>query len=146
MPVEMINLIISLPGTSAATEAFIKASNASVDNFAWSLALDASGDYLVVGGIFEDGPGTGIDATPGEGLRGAGATYSFLRTGTAWAQLHYIKAFNAGMSDHFGGAISVSGDGRTLAIGASLESSSGTGVDSTPNEAATGSGAVYLYR
>jgi hypothetical protein len=40
----------------------------------------------------------------------------------------------------------MSRDGRTLAIGASLESSSGTGVGSTPDDAAMGAGAVYLYR
>lgn len=134
------------PGGAWEQDAFIKASNASVDEFGWSLALDASGTRLVVGGIFEDGNGMGVDATPGEGLQGAGAAYVYLRATEGWYERHYIKAFNAGMSDHFGGSVSLSNDGRTLAIAASLESSSGTGIGSTPNERAPGAGAVYVYR
>lgn len=127
-------------------DAFIKASNASVDEYGWSLALSAAGDRLVVGGIFEDGAGMGIDATPSEGFIGSGAAYVYLRTGSAWFERHYIKAFNVGAGDHFGGSVALSSDGNTLAVGAPLESSSGTGVGSTPNEGAQGSGAVYVYR
>ncbi len=138
--------IFQFDGSIWAQQAFLKASNAEIDQFGWALALDGTGDYLVVGGIFEDGNGTGIDAIPSEGALGSGAAYAFIRRGTAWEELHYIKAFNTGAGDHFGGAVAMSSDGRTLAIGASLESSSGTGVGSTPDDAAMGAGAVYLYR
>ena len=39
----------------------------------------------------------------------------------------------------------MSDDGNTLAVGAGREDSSGTGVDSMPNEGAANSGAVYLF-
>ncbi len=138
--------IFQYSGIDWTQQAFLKASNAEIDQFGWALALDGTGDYLVVGGIFEDGNGTGIDAIPAEGALGSGAAYAFIRRGTAWEEVHYIKAFNTDAGDHFGGAVAMSRDGRTLAIGASLESSSGTGVGSTPDDAAMGAGAVYLYR
>jgi len=139
---------IFTPGSSGdwRQDAFIKASNASVDEYGWSLAIDASGSRLVVGGIFEDGAGMGVDATPSEGAIGAGAAYVYLRGGEGWYERHYIKAFNVGRGDHFGASVSLSSSGSLLAVGAPIESSSGTSVGSTPNEGAPGSGAVYIYR
>ena len=45
----------------------------------------------------------------------------------------------------FGVAVALSGDGRTLAVGAPYESSAATGVNGESNDTATESGAVYVY-
>jgi hypothetical protein len=54
-------------------------------------------------------------------------------------------ASNTETVDLFGTSVALSGDGNTLAVGAVLEASSSTGINSTPNESASGAGAVYVY-
>lgn len=58
----------------------------------------------------------------------------------------YVKASNTEADDYFGDAIAISGDGNTLAVGASNEGSDADGIngDETDNSAG-GSGAVYVY-
>ncbi len=57
----------------------------------------------------------------------------------------YFKATNTGIGDQFGSAVSLSKDGMTLAVGALWESSSASGINQTPNDAANNSGAVYVF-
>lgn len=57
-----------------------------------------------------------------------------------------FKASNPGMSDRFGFALALSGDGNTLAVGAFNEASASSGVGSTPDDTLPGAGAVYVYR
>jgi FG-GAP repeat protein len=57
----------------------------------------------------------------------------------------YAKASNSDPGDAFGIALAVSGDGNTLAVGARIEASSTSGIDSTPNNSAPGAGAVYVF-
>jgi hypothetical protein len=67
-------------------------------------------------------------------------------TGT-WApkNIGYIKASNTSKDDAFGYAVALSGDGNTLAVGATNEDSAAKGVNSTAKGTATNSGAVYVY-
>lgn len=58
----------------------------------------------------------------------------------------YFKASNTGMLDYFGASLALSGDGRTLAVGAVLEDSIATGIDGDQmNAGAVDSGAVYVF-
>ncbi len=58
-----------------------------------------------------------------------------------------LLASNAGGNDAFGAAISLSGDGNTLAVGARGEQSLGTGINpAMRTDNAGGVGAVYLFR
>jgi hypothetical protein len=60
-------------------------------------------------------------------------------------QSAFIKPSNTGQDDQFASAVAVSGD--TLAAGAPFEDSSGIGVNGNQsNNAASDSGAVYVYR
>ncbi|UXD89406.1 integrin [Thalassolituus hydrocarboniclasticus] len=131
-----------------AQQAYIKASNSGRDDhFGHAVALSADGDSLAVSAPVESSSATGIngeqmdDAAPG-----SGAVYLFQRTEAGWAQPAYIKASNTGELDFFGNSVALSADGQTLAVGASEEASSATGIngDQTNNNA-VGSGAVYLY-
>ena len=125
-----------------AQQAYAKASNAgAVDAFGTSVAV--SGDTVVVGAPSEDSSSTGVNSTPNESASGSGAAYVFVRTGTTWTQQAYLKAGNTGSVDAFGTSVAVSGD--TIVIGAPSEDSSSTGVNSTPNESASGSGAAYVF-
>ena len=70
----------------------------------------------------------------------------FNRDGSTWSQQAYIKASNAEANDSFGDAVSLSGDGDTLAVGASGEDSEVTGIGGYQGDnSASEAGAVYLY-
>jgi hypothetical protein len=57
-----------------------------------------------------------------------------------------VKSSNTGADDFFGGAVSVSADGNTLAIGADTEASNATGVGGKQiDDSAPAAGAVYMY-
>jgi len=58
----------------------------------------------------------------------------------------YVKASNTDAGDWFGWSVAISGDGKTMAIGATAEASNATGTngDQTSNTSPT-SGAVYVF-
>lgn len=61
----------------------------------------------------------------------------------------YFKASNTDAGDHFGGGVALSGDGETLAVGASWEDTAAFGIQDDPsnnNSDAYSSGAVYVFR
>ncbi len=62
------------------------------------------------------------------------------------AAITYLKASNTEANDWFGWSVAISGDGKTMAIGAPTEASNATGVngDQTSNTSPT-SGAVYVF-
>ena len=58
----------------------------------------------------------------------------------------YFKASNTNSQDYFGHAVALSGDGKTMAVGACYESSSATGVNGTESDNSfDDSGAVYIF-
>jgi hypothetical protein len=125
--------------------AYGKASNTGGgDNFGTSVAL--SGDTLVVGAFGEDSAAQGVGGNQtDDSFPESGAVYVFRRTGAAWQQEAYLKASNTGPDDRFGASVALSGD--TLAVGARTESSAAEGVGGNEdNDAAEGSGAVYVFR
>jgi hypothetical protein len=67
-------------------------------------------------------------------------------TGTLAAAIGYFKASNTGGSDLFGHSVALSGDGRTLAVGASGEDGGATGIDGDQaDDSAIDAGAVYVF-
>jgi len=129
-------------GTSWSQQAYLKASNTgSEDWFGHSVTI--SGDTIAVGAHFEDSGTTGVNSTPDEGAKNSGAAYVFVRSGTSWSQQAYLKASNTGAGDEFGYSVAVSGD--TVVVGANWEDSSTTGVNSTPDDGASDSGAAYVF-
>ena len=123
-------------------QVYLKASNTGTDdNFGMSVAV--SGDTVVVGAPLEDSSTTGVNRVPDEGATDSGAAYMFVRSGGGWSQQAYLKASNTGSNDYFGESVAVSDD--TVVLGASGEASSTSGVNSPPNEAASDSGAAYVF-
>lgn len=126
---------------------YFKASNAeSQDNFGHSLAISADGSTMVVGAPYEDSGARGIG---GDELHNyapdSGAAYVFVRDGDTWKQQAYLKSANAEADDQFG-AVAISADGDTIAVGAPREASAATGVggDAKDNSMAA-AGAVYVF-
>jgi hypothetical protein len=139
-------------GAAWSQQAYVKASNTeSADLFGNSLALSGDGNTLAVGAPLEDSNLTGVtpgpvnEFTSGNLAMDAGAVYVYTRTAGTWAMQVYVKASNAGAGDNFGTSVALSGDGSTLAVGAPLEASSSTGINSTPNRASGSAGAVYVF-
>ena len=132
-------------------ESFIQASNAGLnDQFGSTLAISGDGDTLAVSAVFEDGGGAGVN--PGrddDAIAQSGAVYLFERRAGAWSETAYVKASNAGEpgdGDTFGYAISLSGDGNTLAVGAPSEDSASAVIDGdAADNASEASGAVYVF-
>jgi len=85
---------------------------------------------MVVGAAAEDSAAKGINGNQADhSALNAGAVYVFVRSGGNWVQQAYVKASNAKAGDQFGASLALSGDGNTLAVGATGESSSATGVN-----------------
>jgi hypothetical protein len=129
--------------------AYVKASNTDAyDVFGAAVALSGDGDSLAVGAYGESSSATGIG---GDELNNAafqsGAVYVFRRGATGWSQEVYVKTLDASVFDGFGRALALSVDGTTLAVGAPGESSAIPGIDGdSTNDAASGSGATYVFR
>jgi hypothetical protein len=102
-----------------------------------------SADTVVVGARCEDSGTTGVNSTPNESATDSGAAYVFVRSGGIWSQQAYLKASNTGESDEFGSSVAVSED--IVVVGACLECSGTTGVNSSPNESAFRSGSAYVF-
>jgi mRNA-degrading endonuclease HigB of HigAB toxin-antitoxin module len=123
-------------------QAYLKASNTGVnDRFGGEVAV--AGDTVVVGASEEDSSTTGVNSTSDESTSNAGAAYVFTRSAGVWTQQAYLKSSNTGVNDNFGFSVGVAGD--TVVVGAHLEDSSTTGVNSTPDDSANSAGAAYVF-
>jgi hypothetical protein len=144
--------VFTRTGPTWAQQAYIHASNAEAgDSFGVVVALSDDGNTLLTASLDEDCLATGVNPQGCDddraADRSAGAAYIFVRSGTTWSQQAFIKASNSGANDWFGSRSALSGDGNTAAFGASLEDSSGRGVDGTQgDDKAPESGAVYFFR
>jgi hypothetical protein len=103
-----------------------------------------------VGATGEDSAAIGVD---GDKLSNAaadsGAVYIFARTGQAWSEQTYIKAWNTGATDMFGFSVALSDNGTTLAVAAPQEDSAQAGVQNgnayVENGNVPEAGAAYIY-
>jgi hypothetical protein len=123
-------------------QAFLKSANSGgSDKFGNSVAIQ--GDTIAVGAPGESSSATGVNGVPDNNSAGSGAVYIFGRNGGTWTQQAFLKTSNTGEGDLFGTSVALSGD--VLVAGAPFEDSSGTTVNSTPNELAAESGAAYVF-
>ncbi|WP_137920874.1 integrin [Hydrogenophaga sp. 2FB] len=123
-------------------QAYVKASNTGKDDFfGTGVALSADGNRLAVSALAEASNATGLNGNQlDNSATEAGAAYVFARSGVNWRQLAYVKASNTRSNSWFGYAMSLSGDGQTLAVGAPRENSKGDPSDTSAAEA----GAAYV--
>ena len=107
--------------------------------FGYSLALSLDGDTLAIGARREGQPF-------GEGsLYGRGAAYVFTRDESGWREQAFLKPLNDPQIDndlaYVGEAVSLSGDGNVLVVGAPGYNLPVSGVQATLNRA----GAAYTF-
>ena len=146
-------------GATWVQQAYVKASNAGQsDLFGMNVAVSADGNTMAVSAPWERSAATGINGDQSDdSLAQAGAVYVFTRAGDSWTQQAYVKASNTGRrpagegdlladGDQFGFSLALSGDGNTMAVGATTEDSAATGINGDQaNDSAQSAGAVYLF-
>ena len=108
--------------------------------------MSGDGNTLAVGACRVYSAATGVDGDETHNsAAAAGAVDVFARTVSGWQQEAYVKASNTQAEDLFGGAVSLSSDGSTIAVCAQSEDSSATGIGNSQTNGAANSGACYLY-
>jgi hypothetical protein len=140
--------VFTRAGATWTQQAYVKASNTDAnDLFGYRVALSADGSTLAAGARFEDSAAAGIGGNQADNTESnAGAVYVFHRSGTTWTQEAYVKASNTDASDEFGGNVTLSADGSTLAVGALSEDSAALGVGGAQaDNSAPNAGAVYVF-
>ena len=127
---------------------YVKASNTGDDDrFGNAVSLSADGSTLAISARTEASGATGVDGNQSDNSAAlSGAVYVFVRSGDVWLQQTYLKASNTATFEQFGGAMSLSADGNTLAVGSRGESSNASGIDGDQSDNSAGnSGAVYVF-
>ncbi|MES9939176.1 MAG: hypothetical protein ABW104_20045 [Candidatus Thiodiazotropha sp. 6PLUC2] len=135
-------------GNAWRQQAYIKPSISDADDrFGSSIALSDDGTTLAVGATGEQSLATGINGNQSDNSAvWAGAVYLFTSSEGEWTQQAYIKASNTEARDAFGTQVALSGDGDALAVSATYESSSATGIEGDQTDNSTeSSGAIYLF-
>eukprot|EP00984_Skeletonema_dohrnii_P013436 scaffold5570_cov87-Skeletonema_dohrnii-CCMP3373.AAC.12 len=94
---------------------------AASDQSGWSVSLSQDGTTVAVGAPFNDGNGSNADA-------GHVRVYSYSRIGSSWTQLGGDINGEAA-SDRSGYSVSLSADGRTVAVGALNNDGNGSNAD-----------------
>ncbi len=84
-----------------------------------------------------------MNTTPNNTAQTSGAAYVFVRNGDSWIEQAYLKPSNTGAGDRFGWSVAIDGD--IAVVGAWREDSATMGVNTTPNENASNSGAAYIF-
>jgi cysteine-rich repeat protein len=89
------------------------------DDFGAEVALSNDGDTLAIGAPQEDSGAAGIGGNQADNSRDdSGAVYVFVRSDGSWSQQAYVKASDPDDQDWFGANLTLSGDGKTLAVAA----------------------------
>jgi hypothetical protein len=135
-------------GNAWTQQAYIKASNTGKEDwFGSRLTMSGDGNTIAVGGQLEDSVAKGINGKQNdESAQEAGAVYIFSRSGATWNQTHYLKGSNTEAFDEFGSSVSLSRDGRRIAVGARNEASSAKGINGNQaDNSVPESGAVYVF-
>jgi hypothetical protein len=126
---------IFVSGTNGWTEQQILSGSlatGSSDNFGWSVAINSSGERIIVGAYNDER--LGQTATQNEGL-----AYIFVSGSSGWTQQQILSASLAtGSNDNFGYSVAINSMGDRVVIGARLDER--IGQTATQNE-----GLAYVF-
>jgi hypothetical protein len=98
------------------------------DHFGYSVAMNSDGTKVVVGAFNEDP----------DGISDAGSAYIFTYSDGSWDVGTKIVAPDKAVADYFGRAVSISGDGNKVIVGADQ--------DASPTTSYTGSASIFDYQ
>ncbi|WP_052810624.1 hypothetical protein [Variovorax paradoxus] len=113
----------------------------------YGTAVSANGSLIAIASFRDGAASTGVngDMTPVAGNT-TGAVMLYEKPGATWTLKTFVKAPNPDNDDAFGYGLALSGDGKTLAVGATNEDSNATGIGGNQaDNSASNVGAVYLY-
>ena len=149
MPAAGAAYVFTRSGSVWTQQAYLKAINpGALDSFGTSVGI--SGFTIVVGSPGEDSNATGVflggNAAQGDNTRsGAGAAYTFIRSGGIWSFHSYLKPSNTGEGDAFGSSVAISRD--TVLIGSPAEDSNSTLINGDQaDNSASSAGAAYVFK
>jgi len=113
------------------------------DNFGQSVAI--YNDTILIGVQLEDSDSRDVNGSKLDvsSTYDAGAAYLYMRSGTTWNEVAYIKANNRGGGDQFGTSVAL--DKGMAAIGAPFEDGSTTTINGPDDDNKTDAGASYIY-
>lgn len=134
--------IYTRSGSDWSQHSHIKAANADTgDGFGFAVSLSNDGQMLAVSAISED---SGMENNPSDNSKkGSGAAYIFTLAGKIWQQQSFIKSNTIVQGSKFGSSLSLSGDGKTLAVGA-YQDSIGHSPDPNDKNPLT-KGSAYIF-
>jgi hypothetical protein len=122
----------NVSGVWTEVQKIVASDRGSGDFFGYSVSI--SGNYAIVGAIFED-----EDASGGAMLSSAGSAYIFERNGSgAWTEVQKIVASDRAGLDYFGYSVAISG-GHTI-VGAIFEDE-----DASGGSTLSGAGSAYIF-
>lgn len=159
--------VFARSGTTWSQQAYLKPSTITLaGEFGGDVSVSNDGNTIAVGSYREASNSKGVNGDQGDAsAEGAGAVFVFTRNNSVWTQQSYVKASNTDKNDRFGLNVDLSGDGKTLAVGAHREAGRGyasaSSTSSSQSSSATSSvaegeldqndnsaeasGAVYLF-
>lgn len=128
-------------GTTWSQQAYLKPSTITLaGEFGGDVSVSHDGNTIAVGSYREASNSKGVNGDQGDAsAEGAGAVFVFTRSNSVWAQQSYVKASNTEKNDRFGLNVDLSGDGKTLAVGAHRESGRGYASASSISSASSSS-------
>ena len=113
------------------------------DEFGDQVAI--SQGLIAVSAPSEDSGSIGVTGNPNDdSVSNSGAVYVYASNATGWEFQAYLKPSNTHASANFGSALTLDND--TLVVGSIGESSSTTGINSSPDLLAPGAGAAYVFK
>ncbi|RLA05491.1 MAG: hypothetical protein DRQ47_01025, partial [Gammaproteobacteria bacterium] len=127
-------------------QAYIKTPTINYQDNRFGSSVALSANQLAIGSSDENSNATGIDGDQNNtGAIDSGAVYIYKRENSgAWAEPVYVKASNTDSGDNFS---TVALSDSILAVGASGESSSSTGIDGNQGDnSMSNAGAVYTLK
>ena len=112
-------------GTSWIETKFIASDGAAYDNYGWHVAIDGTGNAVIVGSVHAT-----VGINPYQG-----AVYVYKWNGSSWMETK-ITSSDGQTGDWFGRIVAMTPDGNCIAVGAYMADVGGK----------TDQGAAYLYR
>ena len=112
----------------------------------YGTSVSDDGSLIAVASIRDGAAAAGVNGDMTPAGSNSGAVMLYEKRASTWTLKTFVKASNPGNNDAFGYGVTLSADGKTLAVGAFGEASNATGIggDQADNSAAS-AGAVYLY-
>jgi hypothetical protein len=114
----------------------------------FAVSLSSDGSLLATSSVKDGAASAGVNGSMTPGGSNSGAAFLYTKGASGWQLKTFIKAPNPDNGDTFGISLALSGDGKSMAVGALNEASAATGIGGDPSDNSApppNRGAVYLY-